>query len=206
MQDAFFEKAKTWDQRPQVIEMSRLFAEELQKNITLQKDFDLLEFGCGTGQVGLRFHDQVHSLLMVDNSPAMLNVLKEKIAAQNIMNINILEGDITTLKITESSIDMIFSLMAFHHVNNIPEVLQTFYSVLKPGGLIAIGDLVAEDGSFHQGEQVAHHGFDLDELANTFSSNGYSVQKKFVFRTMQRPDAEGTVKEYQQFMLIAQKQ
>ena len=198
MKDDFKEKAKEWDTNPARVEIAKRFSDEVKKNIAIGKDMKLLEFGCGTGLVGLSFSSSVDSIIMVDNSPAMLSVLREKVAANRKGNIHILEGDIDALDIKESSLDLILSSMAFHHVKDIPAVLRIFKKILHENGTVIIGDLCTEDGSFHAPEIVAHNGFDMEEIRSIFDSNGLYVENIYVYNTISRPD-----KKYGQFILKA---
>ena len=53
MKDNFSEKSKTWDENPLTIERSDLFTKAIRKNYTINAGDTLMEFGCGTGLVGL---------------------------------------------------------------------------------------------------------------------------------------------------------
>ncbi|UCF68665.1 MAG: class I SAM-dependent methyltransferase, partial [Acidobacteriota bacterium] len=78
MNDTFAEKAKNWDSNPQMIALANLFGAELDKIVPDHSGRAILEFGCGTGLIGLRFVRKAASLDMVDASPAMLDVLRAK--------------------------------------------------------------------------------------------------------------------------------
>lgn len=198
MKDNFKEKAKEWDTNPGRVEIAKKFSYEARKNTAINKDMKLLEFGCGTGLVGLSFASSVDSIIMVDNSRAMLSVLREKVAANNIGTVHILEGDIGALDIKESSVDLILSSMAFHHVKEIPAVLRIFKKILNMKGTVIIGDLCTEDGSFHAPEIVEHNGFDMEDIRNIFNSTGLHVENIYTYNTITRPD-----KRYDQFILVA---
>ncbi len=205
MTDRFTEKANQWDENPARQAMSDAFYREITKKIPLQNNFKLLEFGCGTGLVGLKFQKTVQHLTLLDTSDAMLNVLREKITLHQIDNAQIIHSDITSIKWDEKQFDGIFSSMAFHHVHNIPEVLSIFYRILKPGGFIAIADLMKEDGSFHKDETVEHNGFDLEELKSLFFQAGFTVKSAYPYHRIKRPDSAGNMREYEQFFLWAEK-
>ena len=206
MEDKFAEKAKTWDENPRRAEMSDRFFSEILKNIEVKKRYKVLEFGCGTGLTGLKFVDMVDSLLMVDNSKAMLSVLEEKTKVNKIDNIEVLNGDITQMDIDSNSIDIILSLMVLHHIDDIPSVLNMFKRILKKGGYVVIGDLCKEDGDFHGIESVAHNGFTVDEIDSLFNNCNFSIQKIYDYYTVKKPDSSGLLKEYRQFILIAKNQ
>ncbi len=205
MDDKFEEKAKAWDDNPIRVEMANAFSEEVKKNVKIGKDSRLMEFGCGTGLVGMALAPLADSILMIDTSRAMLSVLRDKVSGSNLRNIEILEGNIERLKIKKSSIDLIVSFMTLHHVKDIPGVLGAFRGLLKGRGSVIIGDLCREDGGFHGAERVEHHGFDMDEIKKVFDMNDLPVGNIYKFNTLKKPDGEGKIRGYDQFILIAHK-
>lgn len=203
MVDTFAEKAQGWDDKPHRIAMAQKFVDEVQKHIFIDNTSKVLDFGCGTGLVGLSYANTAGSVVMVDTSPAMLEVLQKKVEANRFTNVQILQGEIEKTRIQPASVDVVVSLMAFHHIDNLPEVLHYIKQILKPTGCIAVGDLVKEDGSFHGGETVAHHGFDLQELTQLFAESGFLVRKATVYNTFYRKTETDEEKGYDQFVLIA---
>jgi ubiquinone/menaquinone biosynthesis C-methylase UbiE len=205
MTDAFKEKAEKWDDNPLRVEMTNRFLNELNDRIPITEDMSILDFGCGTGLAGLTFCNKAEKVVMVDTSPAMLKVLRNKIKTLEIKNAEILEGDIINANIEKDSLDLIISLMAFHHVENIPEILNVFKSSLKTGGYTVIADLTSEDGSFHGADIVAHKGFSPEYIKSVFERSGFFIDDIYEYNLIKRPDANGNIKEYSQFMAIGVK-
>ena len=122
MNDTFAEKAKMWDSNPQAVALANLFAAELDKIVPDQCGLSILEFGCGTGLVGLRYAEKACSLDMVDTSPAMLDVLRAKDETRA-SHVTVHEGTLSMLvgqTVLPRSVDWIISNMALHHVEDIP--------------------------------------------------------------------------------------
>jgi len=205
MTDAFADRAAEWDANPVRAAMALAFYEEV---LRASPDFagrTALEFGCGTGVLGLRL-GLAHQarVIFVDTSAAMLGVLRGKIAAKGLTNAQVLQGDIATLPIAPASVDVVLAVMALHHVAEVPGVLQSFRRVLKPGGLVLLGDLTLEDGSFHGAEPAAHNGFDPMALAAALAASGFAPRPHKIFHILKKPDATGTLREYPLFFLAAQ--
>jgi len=194
MSDNFKTKAAEWDS-PMKVAMTQKFVSELLKNIKLNKSLKALEVGCGTGLVGLQIINQVKSMVMLDNSSAMLDKLREKLTQQNVTIVN---G--TVEKYTTKDLDFVFSLMAFHHIDNIPSTLEHISSILKPGGDLIIGDLKEEDGSFHGEEKVAHNGFNIEDLAKQMENCDFDVVTVYTYNKLNRGD-----KDFEQFIIVAKK-
>ncbi len=202
MSDKFSEKAKDWDKRPLAKKLTEKFIKEVRDSIEINKEFTLMDFGCGTGLIGLDFVDDVEKLFMVDTSEAMLEVLKDKVGKQKINNVSIFKGDIKGLNIEQASVDIIVSFMAFHHLENIPEIIMIFNKILKNGGVIIVGDLLEEDGSFHGDDKVAHNGFSLNSIEEYFPKDQFEKKKLKKYNSFKRPENNNV---YNQFIAIFKK-
>lgn len=202
MPDAFVEKAKTWDSNPQAIALADLFAAELDKIVPDHSDLAILEFGCGTGLIGLRYAKKAASLDMVDTSPAMLAVLRTKDETE-VETVRVHEGEIADQAIAAESIDWLITNMALHHVPDIPALLAHLRRIVKPGGRLTLGELETEPGTFHAPEVVPHNGFDPQGLARAFRDAGFTVNRTYTFLTVPRKDNDGVTREYSCFVLDA---
>lgn len=205
MNDTFVEKAKLWDSNPQIIALANFFSAELDKIVPEHNGLAILEFGCGTGLVGLRYAEKAASLVMVDNSRAMLEVLLSKDEAQA-SNVTVHEGTLSSQSgqvVETESIDWVISNMAFHHVEDIWNLLKKLFRLIKPGGRLTIGELEAETGTFHAPDVVPHNGFDPRELGQLFEQTGFTLNKTYTFQTMPKEDDDGVIRQYSAFILDA---
>lgn len=202
-QDNFAEKAAVWDEDPKKIAMTNRYVEEVLKQIDIQKDWKVLEVGAGTGLVGLQFLPKVKSVVFEDTSEAMLGILEKKLENEDKQKGQIFLGEVTDYK--ESDIDLVISSMAFHHIEDTSALLQHLYTIIKPGGIIAIADVRTEDGSFHHFQPIPHKGFDTDTLSLQFFSAGFSVKSVHTYNTLKRERTPGVFADYEQFLLIAEK-
>lgn len=200
MTDKFAHRAADWDQ-PEKIKMASKFVEAALKYIELQTDWKALEIGAGTGLVGMMLLPQINSIVFEDTSEAMLNVLRKKTEGQT--NLEIVHGEATDY--TKQDIDLVVSNMSFHHIEDIPSVLEHLYMICNPGAKLAIGDIRSEDGSFHRFEPIPHKGFDTDWLSAEFEKAGFLVKIAETYRTLKRERIPGVISNYEQFILIAEK-
>lgn len=203
--DMFDKLADNWDDNPRMIERSSTFVTHIRRNVPLSKHVRALDFGCGTGQVGIRLSPEVRSIAMVDNSEGMLTVLRKKIARAGINNLRIHYGDLFNQDLETQGYDLAYSLMAIHHAKEISALLLRFHELLKPGGYLCIGDLEPEDGSFHGEDMDVHHGFAPYELEKQLSSIGFSHIRHVRMLTMERPLQNGKNRKFPVFFLVAQK-
>jgi ubiquinone/menaquinone biosynthesis C-methylase UbiE len=202
MKDSFSHKANSWDSEGKII-MTGKFVSEVLNNTSLNNEMNLLELGTGTGLVGLRLASKVKHITLLDASASMLEILKQKLEITPRENVTVINDIIENFK--EDNIDLVFSFMAMHHVEDIDSAVKTFRRIIKKGGHVIIGDLLPEDGSFHGDEIVPHLGFEIENLSHYFTNNGFKIKKAYPYSSMSKPDGAGKIRTYEQFILIATK-
>lgn len=205
MTDAFADRAKTWDSNPVRVAVAQAFLEAALPLAGKSVQGNVLDFGCGTGLIGVNVAPLARRVDMLDTSPAMIAVLREKLAAQDLGNITVHLGELSEANIAPGSADLVLTAMALHHVADIPQVLAQLHAVLVPGGQLIAADLLPEDGSFHAPNSVPHNGFDPAELAELLNLGGFDVLETLFHHTMRKHDTAGALRDYPQFLLHARK-
>lgn len=198
--------AAQWDDSPMRTEMATAVADAISAAVPLEPQWRGLEYGCGTGLVGLRLLPHVGHLLETDLSPGMLTVLSEKAAAAGLTNIATQVLDLTSTPPPAERFDLIFSSMALHHIPDVAQLVRTFHSMLRPGGWVALADLDAEDGSFHGPDVpgVAHHGFDRKVIGEWLRAAGFTSVSVRTAHTVER-DRQGEQRRYPMFLATGQR-
>ncbi len=204
MEDTFAAKANEWDSNPLRAEMVKKFLHEVRKYATTKKTDRMIDFGCGTGVVGLDFINETEEVVFVDTSHAMLNILRQKVSDAKITNACIVEGSIEQ---SDKSLkaNLITSLMSVHHVEDTDVLFRQMAERLHTDGSIIIGDLMPEDGSFHFPEVVPHNGFSSEKLQKSLANAGLSISHLSVFHTMHKPNHKGEKRAFDLFVLVARK-
>ena len=199
MSDLFNEKAKNWDasERKQLI--SSAVGAAILKNVPLNPQMDVMDFGAGTGLISAHIVPFVDKIVAVDISRAMLEKLTEKPEFKD--KVEAVCQDITDKPI-DAKFDLIISALALHHVEDTLKLIKTFVEHLKPGAKVAIADLDKEDGSFHPkgSEGVYHSGFERDELQTLLEDNSFYDVQFFTIHTMKKNG-----KQYPVFLVVATK-
>jgi tRNA (cmo5U34)-methyltransferase len=196
----FDARAREWDNDKMHIDRSIAIAAELQKSLLLKPGMKALEYGAGTGILSFLLKDKFSEIVLMDNSKEMIRVCEEKAAYFQTSHILPLWFDLEHQDF-DRKFDIIYNQMVLHHVNNIDVILGKFYSLLNPGGLLAIADLFTEDGSFHGPGVKVHLGFDPDLLIKTLKSKGFHHAYYKTCFVIKRP----TDMEYPVFLLVAKK-
>lgn len=176
----FDEAAKDWDNQPRRIALMRAIGEAILRETTLTREMDVLDYGCGTGLIGLFLLPHVRTVTGADNSSGMLEVLQHKIAAGRLLNMKAIVLDLQRDAVPHDRYHMIVVSMAMHHIADTGRVLCGFHELLTPGGTLCLADLDTEPGDFHpanMAEIVHHHGFDREELKQRLADAGFSETK-----------------------------
>ena len=202
----FDQEAGQWDKKQRRIQLARAVAAGI-RDLPLDKRMQALEFGCGTGLVGLEIAPHIKSLTAVDTSRGMLKVLTEKLHSQGITNVQPRCLDLVAGPLVERY-DLVFSSMTLHHVAETDLILTRLTEALNPGGWLALADLDREDGSFHGPGTagVHHHGFDRDKLCATVTAKGCTDVRARTIHTFNKKDDAGRERAYTVFLLTGRKQ
>ncbi|MCX5864714.1 MAG: class I SAM-dependent methyltransferase [Deltaproteobacteria bacterium] len=202
----FDDAAADWEEKPQRVALARKVAEAIQRAIPLVSTMQILEYGCGTGIVSRALSPYVATILAVDTSPQMLEVLRQKARDEKISNIKTLAHDLTMQPLPGKNFDLVMSSMTLHHIPDVEALLTQFFAALKPGGYLAVADLVTEDGSFHDDNSgVAHYGINPEEIRAILAKNGgldIAVQE---IHTIEKPQESGDKRGYPVFLAWCRK-
>jgi ubiquinone/menaquinone biosynthesis C-methylase UbiE len=196
----FDDRARDWDKNQRYIDRSEAVAKAMLQMIPFNKNMKALEYGSGTALLSFALKDKFEEIVLMDNSQEMTAVTAEKIADQNIKNMKPLFFDLEHQDYS-GSFDIIYNQMVMHHVTDVDSVLSKFYSLLNPGGFLAIADLYAEDGSFHGEGFTGHLGFDVDHLSGKLKAIGFTNIEHRQCYSIEKTDEAGKIIEYPIFLL-----
>jgi len=173
-------EALTWDDLPRRVEL----AKAVVNNIIyyLKGDERVLDFGCGTGLVGLNIAPFVKEVVGIDTSKKMVEKFNQKAKK---LNLNALALCKDIFEVNEK-FDVVISSMTIHHIKDIKKLSDKLFEITNT---VFIADLVKEDGTFHSrgNDDVEHFGFSEDELKDYF--NSWKMEYKIIH----------TIKKYKDF-------
>lgn len=181
--------AAEWDKKQTRVDMATKITSQIIKNIPLQNSHVVMDFGCGTGLVGLNIAPLVSKLVGVDISSGMLERFSQKAEESGLANVEAKSVSEDSLGVKNGEFDSIVSAMALHHVKEPSRVLREFAASLKQNGYLGIADLAKEDGSFHENNDgVYHFGFSEEEFCALFCEAGFEKPKVVVAHTIYRDE------------------
>lgn len=151
----------------------------------LQPGEQVLEVGCGTGDVALLAQEQVGAggaVVGVDPAPEMLAVARRKAQARR-SPVTFQLGVIEALPFPDQRFDVVFSSLMMHHLPGAlkQDGLTEIARVLKPGGRLVIVDLKRPQSHLERGISVLmlhrhlHLASGVQDLAPLVRAAGFSA-------------------------------
>ena len=201
----FDKVASSWDENPQRRLLAAAVATGIAEAVTLHHDMHVLEYGCGTGLVGLQLARGIGQLTAIDTSAGMLDELRSKSRALDLDNVKPLLISPDRCSLPAAAYDLVFTSMVLHHIEETEVLFRHFYEALKPGGFLALADLEREDGSFHEDPTgIAHHGFDPQALLILLKGLGFTGLQTKTIHTVRKQHGENEL-SYPVFLITGQK-
>jgi tRNA (cmo5U34)-methyltransferase len=202
----FDKEAQTWDENPMRRELGEAVGKAIAEALPLKTSDTVLDYGAGTGLVSLALRQRVSRVLAADSSRGMLDVLAGKTKAAGIANIQPVFLDLEDPATSPPTVDAIVSSMTLHHVRDIHRLARIFFSMLGPGGRIALADLSTEAGDFHPDNTgVYHFGFAAEWLRATFAAAGFADARTTIAHTIRKQVTSGETKDFPILLLTAVK-
>jgi ubiquinone/menaquinone biosynthesis C-methylase UbiE len=204
----FDQSAANWDSEPRRIELMKAVGKAILRDAKPTKAMDVLDYGCGTGLVGLFLLPHVRSVTGADSSAGMLDVLRTKIREDGINGMTTIQLDLERQPVPRERFHVIVSCMVLHHVANLEQVLRAFHEMLLPGGVLCVADLDTEPGVFHSAEaavSVHHHGFDRPTLQDQLRTAGFADITISTAHTIQKPVDGGDMRNFSVFLMVGRR-
>lgn len=152
---------------------------------------DVLDVACGPGLLVCAFAPVVKRVTGIDITPAMLERGRALAAEKRLRNAVFQLGDVLPLPFPDASFSVVASRFAFHHFQDPGAVLAEMRRVCRPGGRVAVADLLASPdpvkaAAFHAMEVLrdpSHaRALTLGELRRLFAERGLESPREAYWR------------------------
>lgn len=202
----FNAEAANWDAVPARVKSAEDVADAIRAEVSLSREMDMLEFGCGTGLLSLRLQPLVRSVTCLDSSQGMLDVLRSKVRERELANVTVRHIDIEAGDTLEGRYDLVVCSMTLHHVEDIGRLLRQFADITSPGGTLCIADLDLEGGRFHADNTgVFHQGFDRAGLRQAIVDSGYEDVRDRTATVIEKPNSKGELEAFSIFLITGRR-
>src|SRR5690625_2871241 len=99
------------------ISLAKVVVREVKSELKNSTSKSLIDYGSGTGLVGLELSNLVDSVLLVDSSRQMLEIAENKIVQKEITNAKVLCSDFTKT-VPDRKADIILMSLVLLHIPN----------------------------------------------------------------------------------------
>ena len=167
--------AAKWDEKPRRVRLAQDIFAAMTTHLPISTEWDVMELGCGTGLLTLRLAPKVGNIVALDGAKGMLSRLEEKLREAQQTNVRTVHIDLERDELPKGPFHLVAAAMLLHHIPDPEPLIRSLRGVLHPGGWIALADLDAEDGSFHDDPTgLFHHGFSRDRMTELLTDAGFA--------------------------------
>ena len=116
----------------------------LLTSLGLDAGSTLVDLGAGTGQLALAAAPHCARVIAVDVSPVMLEILRSKLRAGRVSNVDVVEAGFLSYEHHGDPADFIYSRWALHHLPDFWKsiALARMRTFVSPGGVLRLSDIV----------------------------------------------------------------
>src|SRR5262245_43660942 len=116
----------------------------LLKQLGLTEQSQVVDMGAGTGQFALIVAAACTRVVAVDVSPVMLAVLRAKVKASGLSNVEVVQGGFLTYEHKGHPADFVYTRYALHHLPDFWKALalQRLRDIIRRGGVLRLWDVV----------------------------------------------------------------
>ncbi|MBC2328115.1 class I SAM-dependent methyltransferase [Listeria booriae] len=177
MEENVFERMAEKYDSPDRIALANIVANRVKEELRDAEDKTLIDYGSGTGLVGLQLAELVKSATLIDSSENMVKIIREKITNHPITNAETLVADFTTDTL-DLKADIIVVSLVLLHIPDTKAILKSLYETLNKGGRLIIIDFEKNPNVSHP---KVHNGFDFETLTALLTDTGFESTDIQVF-------------------------
>jgi SAM-dependent methyltransferase len=120
----------------------REIAEWIGSHLPLEPDSSVLDVCGGAGHLSRRLSGRARRFVVIDLTPEVMDAGRRGAEDEGVDNVEFVEGDAAAMPFEDGAFDVAMSRFAFHHLEDPEAVAREMARVVRPGGHVAIIDMV----------------------------------------------------------------
>lgn len=146
-------------------------AQKVSSELTDTQNLSALDYGCGTGLLGLELVDMFKTMLFVDTSAQMLAQVERKIEKAQISTASTLCSDFCMEPPSNVKADYMLMSQVLLHVKDYVLLLNRLYDMLNRDGHLIVVDFDLNERIV---SNMVHHGFEQSKLKLLLKQIGFA--------------------------------
>lgn len=155
---------------PERIRIAKIIAKAIREKLHEPEKKEAMDFGCGTGLVGLEFIEDFQSRTFVDASENMIHEVRKKLSTVDNNQVQTLYFDLEDTDFPEEQVDVIFLSQVLLHVKDTKGILEKLWKILRKNGQLILVDF---DKNERVQSPLVHNGFEQKELTKLLLDSGF---------------------------------
>lgn len=157
---------------------AKIIVEAIRKELSDTDGKQLLDYGCGTGLIGLGLIDMFDSVILMDASQQMVAQAEKKIEGSNISNATAVYHDLCVDVPPGLKVDHIIVSQVLLHIKDHSFLMKRLYDILNSEGHLIVVDF---DKNENITSDLVHNGFEQSELNTLAKEIGFSSIRSHTF-------------------------
>ena len=144
--------------------------------MNIRPGMKIADIGAGVGYMSLRMAKRVGPsgrIYAVDLQPGMLDLLRQRAAAENITNVQPIRGEVADPKLPAGQMDIILMVDVYHELSDPQAMARKIREALKPDGRLILLEYRAEDPAV---QIIAEHKMTVEQVKRELEAEGFRMQ------------------------------
>jgi len=174
MSQSFFERiGREWDSLREESFGNQFHLEAFMA--LLPSSWRIVDVGTGTGYLLPTLGRHFARVIGVEPVAQMLEVARHRLQSAGLSNVELRQGDLTDLPVSDSSVDLAIAALVLHHVPAPAEAVRELGRVVAPGGRVLLIEQSAHDHeAFRERMQDRWWGFEPPGFVAMLEAAGFS--------------------------------
>jgi SAM-dependent methyltransferase len=144
--------------------------------MNIRPGMKIADIGAGVGYMSLRMAKRVGpsgKIYAVDLQPGMLELLRQRAAAEKITNVELILGEVADPKLPAGQMDIVLMVDVYHELSQPQVMARKIRETLKPDGRLILLEYRAEDPNV---PIIPEHKMTVEQVKRELEAEGFVLQ------------------------------